>query len=326
MKSRPTRRALSAIAIISILSASLSIPTEVSADESEWPIGYEWLYQYRDSYLQENYEGDMRYFCVGKTLWESGSNSIEVIEYRSRTRGNISSDGPGFSLSGNFSIDSTEYYDIDTGAIVAYVFRQEMRVIETVDYHRSYWNYTEYNMTEYLPPGGLGFEPVQIAEGTVWHKNYSIHSRSNGTAGEVEFDVQSNYTEHVKYTFLGFETISVPAGSYHSSVLKGDYDDGSTSTVWYSDIVSNFVRMVDSYPGGDMLELSLVEYSRASGGRNDAYAVSPWNWLFFSFIGATAGAVIAAWVIVRRRRLRDETPPYQSNVLPPIPQDSHLKK
>lgn len=305
MKRKLPSRASSFLTAIVMLTASSSFSTSVSADESKWPIGDEWLYRYTDSYLQESYEGDMRYVCVGKTLWKSESHSIDVIEFRSWTRGNISGEGFGFSLSGNFSIDSIEYYDIDTESIVACSYRKEMRVIETVDFRRSYWNYTEYNITEYIPPGGLGFEPVPIVEGIIWHKNYTIRSHSNGTAQGVEFDVYSNYTEHVKYTFLGFETISVPAGSYYSFVLREEYDDGSIGIVWYSDTVSNFVRIIDTYPGGETLEIALNEYLRFSGSRIDEHAISPWNWLFFVFFGATAGAAITAWVIVNRRETRD---------------------
>lgn len=326
MKYKLLSRVSSFLAAIAILTASSSFFTSVSADESKWPIGDEWLYRYSDSYAQESYEGEMKYVCVGKTHWKSELNSIDVIEFRSWTRGNISGEGFGFSLSGNFSIDSIEYYDINTGSIVAYSYREEMRVIEIVDFRRSYWNYTEYNITEYIPPGGLGFEPVPIVEGIIWHKNYTIRSHSNGTAQEVEFDVYSNYTEHVKYTFLGFETISVPAGSYYSSVLREEYDDGSIGMVWYSDTVSNFVKIIYTYPEGETLEIILTGYSRFSGSPIDEYAISPWNWLFFVFLGATAGAAITAWVIVNRKKIRDESVSEQNSMATAINQDFHLKR
>ena len=290
-----------------IIFASVQLLPAIAADESEWPIGEEWLYRYKDDYPGESYEGYMRYVCAGKTTWQSGETSIDVVEFRSHTTGNISGDSFGLSLSGNFSIVMSEYYDLDTGAIVAVVFMEDIRIIEEIDYHRNSWNYSEYNRTEYLPPGGLGFEPMYLDIGTSWHKNYSQYSYSTGTIQDARFERHSNYTEHVRYTFLGFETIAVPAGSYYSSVLRGDYDDGTMTKVWYSDTVNNFVKIMESYPEGDLLEITLVEYSKSSENHPGGYEISTWNWVFFVFIGATVGAAIAAGIIVNRRSLKSMT-------------------
>ncbi|MEM3038311.1 MAG: hypothetical protein QXE45_02835 [Thermoplasmata archaeon] len=314
------------VAVSLILTASISFSLTVCADESEWPIGDEWLYRYVDEFPQENYAGFMRYSCVGKTTWVSRENSIEVVEFRSRTSGNISGDSLGLSFSGNFSINMSEYYEVETGSIVAVVFTQHIRIVEAIDYHRSFWNYSEYNMTEYLPPGGLGYEPVSIDIGTVWHKNYSQYSYSEGTIQGAEFKRHSNYTEHVKYTFLGFETINVPAGSYYSYLLRGDYDDGTMSFVWYSDSVNNFVKIVESYPEGDRLEISMIEHSRSPGVPTGGYAISPWSWVFFIFLGATAVATIAAGIIVSRRKNRARIESYYNVTQQQSNQESQLKR
>jgi hypothetical protein len=301
MKNHLINRTLVRLVVILIIAASVKLSPVVAADESKWPIGDEWLYSYKDDYPGETYTGYMRYFCVGKTTWHSRDNSIDVIEFRSNITGNISGEYFRPSLSGYFSIVMSEYYDIDTGAIVAVVFTEDIRIIDEIDFHREFWNYSEFNRTEFLPPGGLGFEPEHPDIGTSWHKNYSQYSYSSGTIQDTRFERHSNFTEHVKYTFLGFETITVPAGSYYASVLKGVYDDGTITKVWYSDTVNNFVKIMESFPEGDLLVISLVEYSRFSKNNPDGYTISPWNWVFFLFVGATVGAAIAAGIIVNRR-------------------------
>jgi len=277
----------------------------VSAVAPDWPVGDEWLYLYVDTFEQATFEGYWRYSCVGETTYEIEGIVYDVIEYRSTLTANGSGSLYDAILSGVYIENSTEYYDVNTGSIVAFEGDYLTYLIEDFGYEKYYWNYSEHNDTEYIPPGGMGFEPYEIDVGTYWFKNYTKRSHSYGIMDGEQYDDYSNYTEQLKFTFQGYEMISVPAGTYYTSLLEIEYEDGTIARQWDSISVENFVKIVQTYESGEVISISLVDHTQFSENPSSQPSAPWWSIIFFAFIVATVGAIFVAELTFRKRRKQE---------------------
>ncbi|MDH4122991.1 MAG: hypothetical protein OEV21_02750 [Thermoplasmata archaeon] len=297
-----------ATAVVSLLLIiSLSLFPSAASQEDDWPIGKEWLYYYLDEFDQAAFIGQWRYICVGETEWSLKGTEVEVVKYISYIFTNATGTSEGMQLSGNWDLYSEEYYDVDSGYLVAYVINETMN-LRAEDYLDSYeWNYSQHNVTEFLPPGGTGYEPFDLEEGTIWTKNYTQESTSVGEFNGEPFEEHSIYTEQVQYTFKGYEMITVPAGEFFCSVYESEYEDGSIQTQYYSSRAENLVKIIEYFGPDETITISLESYGEVKNTVPSTLEISPVaGVIFLSFIGATAVATVIAASIVRKKK---ETPP-----------------
>ena len=296
-------RVAALLLIISLfLYCASSLPT-ASAQDDEWPIGAEWVYSYLDTYENAVFEGNLYYACVGPSNWTIDYETYHVIAFRSSIQTNASGSLNDVTIGGRWIENQTEYYDYDTGELVSIVVDEMMNLSTSYRSDKGYLNYTEHNVTEYIPPGGTGFDPSYLDIGTVWFKNYTERYNSTINADGELTNESSIFTEQIKFTFKGYKDVTVPAGTYYCSVVEVKYSDG-TGTEYWADSINGYAKITQFTDSGESVTISLLSYKEPGQSNQpmENLPLTPLSIGFFIYVGSSLAAAVAAAMILRKRK------------------------
>jgi len=276
-----------------------------SAAQSDQPIGSEWIYNYTDETVGITFSGKWTYSCERITSTSLGGTDREVVEYRSvlSATASISPHMSG-NVKGEMSEMGIEYYDLETDDLVGYVYNNALTLDATVAGVGSLSiSSAERNETYYMPPGGTGTEPSTIYPGDTWQKSYMKHSKTLGHNGDEYFSEESTFNVTISYEFIGFETVSVPAGDFDCVNVRMVTSDGFEEEAWYSYDILNYVRVTDTTGQAEIMTYELDSYVLAHESAEPVGTVSNlFLTMFFIFIAATIIAVIYASMIFRGKK------------------------
>jgi len=290
------------LAILLVLVSPFSIN---SAARSDQPIGSEWVYDYTDETVGIIFSGKWTYSCERITSTSLGGTDREVVEYKSvlSATASISPHASG-NVEGKISEIGTEYYDLETDDLVGHVYNNALTLDAVVAGVGSLSiSSAERNETYYMPPGGTGTEPSTIYPGDTWQKSYMKHSKTLGHNGDEYFSEESTFNVTISYEFIGFETVSVPAGDFDCVNIRMVTSDGFEEEAWYSYDILNYVRVTDTTGQAEIMTYELDSYVLAHESAEPVGTVSNlFLTMFFIFIAATIIAVIYASMIFRGKK------------------------
>jgi hypothetical protein len=293
---------LISLAFLLVLVLPLSIN---SAAQSDQPIGSEWVYDFTDETVGITFSGKWTYSCERITSTSLGGTEREVVEYKSvlSATASISPYASG-SVRGEMSEIGTEYYDLETDDLVGYVYNNALMLNATVAGIGSLSiSSAERNETYYLPPGGTGTDPSTIYPGDTWQKSYTKHSKTFGHDGGEFFSEESTFNVTISYEFIGFETVSVPAGDFDCVRIRMMTSDGFEEEAWYSYEISNYVKVRDTAGEAETMTYELDSYVLAHGPADPVEMASNlFLALFFIFIVATVMAIVYASMISKGKK------------------------
>jgi len=289
------------------------------AGQSEDPIGGEWVYSFNDDYYGMVFSGTWTLSCERIVKSPLGDPQMDVVEYHSLLVATGSDSTAMASYEGTMTMSEEMYYDAETSDAVGYISNQHMDMRFVTGNATSEYRFDERNETVYTPPGGSGTEPTAMNAGDSWTETYTKVSNSSGYEDGGYYSEESTWTETLEFTYLGLETVSVPAGVFQCDKIEIVASDGVVETYWYSVEVSSQVKIEDEYESGEIMTYELASYSlerNPSGGTvemgSDLFMVA-----FCSFIVATVVAVVCASNIVKERR----PPTRELEDIPPPPTD-----
>jgi len=290
------------LAILLVLVLPFSIN---SAAQSDQPIGSEWVYDFTDETVGIIFSGTWTYSCERITSTSLGGTEREVVEYKSvlSATASISPYASG-NVEGEMSEIGTEYYDLETDRIVGHIYNEALTLNATVaDVGSLYMSYAERNETYYLPPGGTGAEPSSIYPGDIWQKSYMKHSKTLGHSGDEYFSEESTFNVTISYEFVGFETVSVPAGDFDCVKIRMATSDGAEEEAWYSYAILNYVKIRDTTGQAETVTYELSSYVLAHEPAEPVEMASNlFLAMFFGFIAATVIAVVYASMTFRGKK------------------------
>ena len=290
------------LAILLVLLLPFSIN---SAAQSDQPIGSEWVYDYTDETIGIVFSGKWTYSCERIASTSLGGTDREVVEYKSVLSATASiSPYVSGNVEGEISEIGTEYYDLETDDLVGYVYNSAQTLDAVVVGLGSLsMSSVERNETYYMPPGGTGTEPSTIYPGDTWQKSYMKHSKTVGHNGDEYFSEESTFNVTISYEFVGFETVSVPAGDFDCMDIRMVTSDGFQEEAWYSYAVLNYVKVTDTTGQGEIMTYELNSYVLAHESAEPVgMASNLFLAMFFIFIAATVIAVIYASMIFRGKK------------------------
>lgn len=206
-------------------------------------------------------------------LVDSGGNP--ALEYTTTIRGNVSGTasywspfGPTIQLGaeGSFRVTEHDYYNLTSGLVMRSVYDQliDVESISGTD-HRSLLYYSEHNDTIYttqqLSSFGKQIEPgyANLVPGDNWSLLSEGKCNSSGVDQSSMFDVVADVDATLSYTYLGPETIEVPAGNFTCKMIRG-IGEGFVMTVWYNADVDSDVKAESTY-GNDTATTELRSYT-----------------------------------------------------------------
>lgn len=293
---------------VALLAFTLLLPpftSSCSAQTSD-PVGSEWVFSFTDEYYGMVFSGSWTSSCEEVMESPIGYAHQEVVRYHSL----LVASGYGTSLrvdyEGTMMMSEDTYTDAETSETVGYVSNQHIDMRFESDNEVTEYEFNERNVTLYAPVGGYGAEPTDISAGDSWSKTYTKVSNASGNEDKAFFSGENIWTETIEYTFLGFETISVTAGTFQCSKYELSSYDGTVETAWYSSEVDSYAKIVDEYESGEVAtyELSSYRIGKSSGGAT----VQMGSDLFLAglgiFVAATAIAAVYAFGIEKKQRLQ----------------------
>jgi len=252
----------------------------VGGEDINIPSGSVWKYTYNESAREpESYYlslgGTLTRECLGLTTLNLSGEGPEVVLFYSTTVADV--DGRvalwNFVLdtyywqdvSGRLEITELEYFDPQSGMPVRSVVNYELDVGGgTAGQPLLY--YEEHNDTYYssvsIQPSDLRLEEGSgnLTPLTNWTVVYSGTASVEGFEGNQYFSRSVDIHAHVNQTFIGNETVVVPAGSLECRKVVSDYADSSV-VEWYSPVAKGNAKVTISYKYEvDNIILSLVEY------------------------------------------------------------------
>lgn len=290
------------LAILLVLVLPLSIN---SAAQSDQPIGSEWVYNYMDETVGITFSGKWTYSCERITSTSLGGTDREVVEYKSvlSATASISPFSSG-KVEGEISEIGIEYYDLDTDDLVGYVYNNALTLDAAVAGVGSlFLSSAERNETYYMPPGGAGTSPSTIYPGDTWQKIYTKHSMTIGYDNEGYYSEESTFSVTISYEFVGFESVSVPAGDFDCVGIRMVTSDGFEEEAWYSYAILNYVKIMDIAGQAETMTYELDSYVLAHESAEPAETASNlFLAMFFIFIAATVMAIIYASMIFRGKK------------------------
>jgi len=203
---------------------------------------------------------------------DSGGNP--ALEYTATIKGNVSGTasywspfGPTiqFSAEGIFRVIEHDYYNLTSGLAMRSVYDQliDVESISGTD-HRPLLYYSEHNDTIYttqqLSSFGKQIEPgyANLAPGDSWSLLSEGKCNSSGVDQSSMFSVVADVDATWSYTYVGPETIEVPAGEFTCKMIRG-IGEGFVTTVWCNADVDNNVKAESSY-GNDTATTELRSY------------------------------------------------------------------
>jgi len=263
--------ALAACLLVLIVVAQ---PEPVDADDITIPSGSVWTYSYNETasdpesyYLSLN--GTLRRECLGLTTLNLSGEGPEVVLFYSTTVAYLDGRWAVYNswqeVSGTLQTTELEYFDPQTGMPVRSVTNYELDirqwgVAQPLVYFKEH-NETHYSSVS-IQPSDLRLDEGfgNLTPFTNWTVVYSGTASVEGYEDNQNFSRSFDIHAHVNQTFIGNETVVVPAGSLACRKVISDYADSSV-VEWYSPAAKGNARVTISYRSEvDNTVLSLVEY------------------------------------------------------------------
>jgi hypothetical protein len=299
---RASRTTGISLAVLLVLVLPLSINASAQSNQ---PVGSEWIYNYADVTGGITFSGKWAYSCERITSTSLGGTVRDVVEYKSVlwATASVSPTATGI-VEGELSEIGIEYYDLQTDHIVGHIYNDAITLNATIQGAGSISrNSTERNETFYTPPGGTGAEPSTIYPGDTWQKTYTKHSKSLGHNDDGYFSREFTLNETISYEFVGYETITVPAGTFDCINVRMLASDGTVEEAWYSNAILNYVKISTVVGQVETADYELDSYTLAKEAAAPAEMASNlFIAMFFSFIAATIVAAVYADMSFRGKK------------------------
>ncbi len=312
---RPSTTIAISVAVLLVLVLPLSIN---AVAQSNQPVGSEWIYDYADEIVGIIFSGEWTYSCERIASTSLGGTEREAVEYSSvlSATASIAPYASG-SVAGEISEIGIEYYDLETDDLVGHVYNRALTLNATLaGYGSLNMSSAEMNETYYMPPGGMGTVPSTIYPGDIWEKNYTKHSKTLGHNESGYFSEESTYNTTISYEFVGYETVSVPAGDFDCVRMRMVTSYGVGEDAWYSYSILNYVKIIDTAGLGETVTYELSSYTLAQEpAAPTEMASNLFIAVFFSFIAATVMAAIYASMSFRGKK-----PPEFQSLQPESPE------
>jgi len=281
------------------------------AAQSNDLVGSEWVYSFQEELLGVvEYTGNWTYSCVRIVDSPLGDTQQKVAEYHSTLV--ISYDRSSGSAPSGYSwtliLSEDQYYDIETSELIGSISNEHIEERHGSGNNISTYSYDERNETVCTPPGGSGTEPAAIAPGDTWTKAYTKVSNVSGYEDGVYFAKEFTWTETLEFTYIGSETLSVPAGIFSCNKYEIAFSDGETETAWWAPDISGYAKIEDAYGSNDVLTYELKSYRLESGSGGGTVEMGP-DWFiasFFTFVAVTVVAAAYASTIVKGKKKPSE--------------------
>lgn len=253
------------------------------------PTGSVWIYDYSEQLIASvtvfanpgpvdvylAIEGTWIIECVGLADPAEGSNT-PTLEFISSISANVSGSavfwdymGMGsqrYSVEGSLRVTGHEFYNLTTGMPVRTVYDQRLEVGSFVgNQFKSIVYYTEHNETTFtkieLNSFGKEIDPgyTNLAPGDHWSLVYQERCNSTGVDQMNLFSFKSGVNETWDFTYLGSQSITVPAGVFACKMVNGT-SAAYSYTEWYNRDIENDVKVVTSWEG-DVSTSSLTSYT-----------------------------------------------------------------
>ena len=223
-----------------------SIAATGASAEAAYKTGDEWVYDFDMQLGTLTLSGTLTYSFEGESSTSVAGFTYSTYEMGSQGSLAVGGTVQGYTASGTATMVGTD--SLDQANLYTIISESNLSMTVTVataiPMTMVYW---EHNITTYSPPGGMGAEPANPAEGASWTMTQTEHyedmTYDNGDITKVASSVSVTTT----YTYLGVRTITVPAGKFDCNVTQEDDGDGIT-TNWYCDDVGSLVK--SSYQSG----------------------------------------------------------------------------
>ena len=308
--------------LIVVGTISFSVPSAGQTDEQ---IGSEWVYSLTNEYLGAvHYTGNWTFSSERIVNSTIGDTQKEATLYHSLIVANGSAAENTHTYNWTMIISDDLYYDLDTSNLIGYLsyrhYEEHNESGEIILEH----SLDELNETKYTPPGGSGTEPSALEAGDNWTKTYTKVSNVSGYEGGKYFEEEFTVSETLEYTFIGFETITVPAGVFSCSKFEITSSDGTIETSWYASEISGYAKIEDAYQPFDVTTYELTAYHQFeidSESGTIEMGSDLFIGAFFVFIAATVIAAAYASIIVKRGQNSPEQKPDIG--APPTPPSWH---
>jgi len=308
---RVKRRVVSASAFLMVLLVSAFAAGESIAGD-EYEAGDSWTYdmemtieslQLSGTYTQ-TFDGESTQTVAGYTY-----STYEIGYHGSLT---ITGTMLGYTVSGTATVSGVDSVDQNSLNVVVGDYEISMEYSVVIGSTPVTMEYSEHNISKISPPGGVGEEPEHPDEGTSWTKTYTVHSETTiNDDGDISTE-SSSFTARETYTYMGVQTITVPAGTFECEVIQTD-DGESISTGWYCDDTGTYVKSAYETGSSQTATRLLKSYSYtppSSGGLSSAMML-----MIAGIAVVVVVAVVVAWVLLRRK-----SPPMEQQVSPTVQQ------
>jgi hypothetical protein len=273
-------RAAGALVACLMVVAFVAHPVTVDADDISIPTGSVWEYSYNETasdpgshYLSLN--GTLTRECLGLTTLNLSGEGPEAVLFYSTTMAYLDGRLAVYNyifgtyswqdVSGTLETTELEYFDPYTGMPVRSVVNYELEIVQWGTVQPLVY-YEEHNDTCYSSVSIQPFD-LRLEEGfgnltplTNWTVVYSGTASVEGFEDDQDFSRSIDIHAHVNQTYIGNETVAVPAGSLACRKVTSDYADSSV-VEWYSPVAKGNAKVTISYKSEvDDTVLSLVDY------------------------------------------------------------------
>lgn len=282
-------KSLAVILTLAMLSVGCSKPVS-GQDGTIIPTDSVWIYAYTE-YAGEldvwlSFTGTWTYRCLGDLKITVGSDSVTVVEYYSSVVTNITGTWYGDNVRGEWTLFEHEYYELSTGEIIQTVQDTKTDIRQDVPYPSSLFYLDEHNVTNYTdividPPGILdSYFMGELDPGTRWTVHEHAASDSSGVNGTWQYSYSYDIHRTTDYTYLGNESVSVPAGIFECMKTTAVSDDVEV-VEWYCPEVHGRVMTWSTTSFGNA-SLHMTSYALdyevigegGGSGRSDLYLIS----------------------------------------------------
>ena len=303
---RTTIVAATLLALCAVASAGI-------AESDVYESGDEWVYDMSMTMESMILTGTITYSSEGKGSASVAGYSYDTYEIESDGLLTISGTLDGYTITGTASMIGTESVDQKSLYLIKDDANLSMSITFIVYPFPATIHLWRHGVSTYSPPGGVGETPEDPEEGESWTKTYTVHSEiMDYRDGEITTE-SSSISETRTYTYMGKQSVSVPAGTFECEVIQVD-DGDSITTYW---VTYNVGREVKSeYEAG-------FSQSGTALLKSYSYDPSPSGGISTTTALAISGVVIAVVVAVVvillliKRKSRTQEPPLGTD--PPNP-------
>lgn len=279
---------IACLAVFSFLALSLGMGGGARA-QMQLPTGSVWTSDYHEV-LSASVAVYDRIYPVGVHLFIDGTQVQEctgladpvdaggdqTLEYTTTINANVSGTATywfpigasnQYVADGSFRVTEHDYYNLTSGLVMRSVYDQRLDVASMVgiNQYEPVVYYEEHNDTIYttqqLSSFGKQIEPgyANLVPGDSWSLLFEGKCNSSGVDQSSMFSVVAEVDATWSYTYLGPDTIEVPAGHFMCKMIRGT-GEGFVTTEWYNADVDNDVKVVSSF-GNDTATIVLRSYT-----------------------------------------------------------------